>query len=93
MYNRQGMSTQDKSREPGKPQRGGAMNTFVQAESLLQIAFVLPAAVLIGWGAGALLDKWLHTHWIYIVGLLFGSAAGLMEVMRQAMRAGNEKPK
>ncbi|MBV8672031.1 MAG: AtpZ/AtpI family protein [Acidobacteriaceae bacterium] len=69
------------------------MNTLVQAESLLQIAFVLPAAVLIGWGMGALLDKWLHTHWIYIVGLLFGSAAGLVEVVRQALRAGSEKRK
>jgi ATP synthase protein I len=49
--------------------------------------------VLIGWGAGALLDKWLHTNWIYIVGLLFGSAAGLVEVVRQALRAGNEKRK
>ena len=66
------------------------LNTFVQAERLLQIAFVLPAAVLIGWAAGALLDKWLHTHWIYIVGLLFGAAAGLFEAVRQAMRAGGK---
>jgi F0F1-type ATP synthase assembly protein I len=76
-----------------KSQSSGArdgMNTFVQAERLLQIAFVLPAAVLIGWGAGALLDKWLHTHWIYIVGLLFGSAAGLFEAVRQAMQAGGK---
>lgn len=73
--------------------RRSGMKTLVQAESLLQIAFVLPAAVLIGWGAGALLDKWLHTHWIYIVGLLFGSAAGLVEVVRQALRAGNESHK
>lgn len=67
------------------------LNTFVQAERLLQIAFVLPAAVLIGWAAGALFDKWLHTHWIYIVGLLFGAAAGLFEVVRQAMHAGGKK--
>ena len=87
------MSSPTPNPERGKPQRGGAMHTFVQAESLLQIAFVLPAAVLIGWGAGALLDKWLHTHWISIVGLLFGSAAGLLEVVRQALRAGNEKRK
>ena len=89
------MSSPDPNPERGKSQARGArskgMNTFVQAESLLQIAFVLPAAVLIGWGAGALLDKWLHTNWIYIVGLLFGSAAGLLEVVRQALRAGNEK--
>jgi ATP synthase protein I len=91
------MSSPDPNPESGKSQRrnarSSAMNTYVQAESLLQIAFVLPAAVLIGWGAGALLDKWLHTHWIYIVGLLLGSAAGLVEVVRQALRAGNEKRK
>ena len=69
------------------------MDTRVKAESLLQIAFVLPAAVLIGWGGGVLLDRWLRTNWIYIVGLLFGSAAGLVEVVRQALRAGSEKPK
>jgi len=69
---------------------GGGLNAIAQAERLLQIAFVLPAAVLIGWGAGALLDKWLHTNWIYIVGLLFGSAAGLFEAVRQAMRAGGK---
>ena len=76
-----------------KSQSSGArdgVNTFVQAERLLQIAFVLPAAVLIGWAGGALLDKWLHTHWIYIVGLLFGAAAGLFEAVRQAMQAGGK---
>jgi ATP synthase protein I len=96
MYNRQGMNDPNKP-DTGKRQSddtsGGALKTFAQAERLLQIAFVLPAAVLIGWGGGALLDRWLHTNWIYIVGLLFGSAAGLVEVVRQAMRAGNEKPK
>ena len=76
-----------------KLKSGGAMETLVKAESLLQLAFVLPAAVLIGWGAGALLDRWLHTNWISIVGLLLGSVAGLVEVVRQALRAGGEKQK
>jgi len=87
------MSTPDPNSDRRKPESGGAMDTFVKAESLLQIAFVLPAAVVIGWGGGALLDRWLHTNWIYIVGLLFGSAAGLVEVVRQALRAGSEKKK
>jgi ATP synthase protein I len=91
------MSSPDPNPDRSKAQRGNApgsgMHTLVQAESLLQLAFVLPAAVLIGWGAGALLDRWMHTHWLYIVGLLFGSAAGLVEVVRQALRAGNEKRK
>ncbi|MFY9938167.1 MAG: AtpZ/AtpI family protein [Silvibacterium sp.] len=87
------MNAPNPNPEQRKSQTGGAMDTFVKAESLLQLAFILPAAVLIGWGAGALLDRWLHTNWIYVVGLLFGSAAGLVEVVRQALRAGNEKQK
>jgi F0F1-type ATP synthase assembly protein I len=91
MYNSQGMNDGDPNPDQRKSHSSGArdgLNTFVQAERLLQIAFVLPAAVLIGWAVGALLDKWLHTHWIYIVGLLFGGAAGLFEAIRQAMHAG-----
>jgi F0F1-type ATP synthase assembly protein I len=70
----------------GKKQSGG-LNTLVQAEKLSQIAVVLPAAVVIGWGAGALMDKWLHQHWIYIAGLILGAIAGLVEAVRQALRA------
>jgi ATP synthase protein I len=75
---------------PDKPARSAGLDTLVKAERLLQIAFVLPAAVLIGWGGGALLDRWLHTNWIYIVGLLFGAVAGLFEAVRQALRAGGK---
>ena len=72
---------------PGDRKRSGGLDTLVKAERLMQIALVLPAAVLIGWGLGALLDKWLHQHWIYIVGLIFGAAAGMTEAVRQALRA------
>jgi len=77
--------------DPPKAQRKGGLDTLVQAERLLQIALVLPAAVLIGWGGGVLLDRWLHQDWIYIVGLIFGAVAGLLEAVRQALRAGKEK--
>jgi ATP synthase protein I len=75
---------------PEKPQRSAGLDTLVKAEKLTQIAFVLPAAVLIGWGGGALLDRWLHQDWIYIVGLILGAAAGLFEAVRQALRAGGK---
>ncbi len=75
------------SHNPNNKKRSETMQTIVDAERLTQIAFVLPAAVLIGWGIGALLDKWLHQHWIYIVGVVFGAVAGLVEAVRQAMRA------
>ncbi|HXE06595.1 MAG TPA: AtpZ/AtpI family protein [Acidobacteriaceae bacterium] len=66
--------------------RSESMKLLIKAERLTQIAFVLPAAVLIGWGIGALLDKWLHTGWIYIVGLVLGAVAGMVEAVRQALR-------
>jgi ATP synthase protein I len=71
-----------------KPDDGG-MQTLLQAEKLTQIAFVIPAALVVGWIFGALLDRWLHTHWIYIAGLIFGAAVGLAEVVRMALSAGN----
>lgn len=77
--------------KPGDKKRSETMETIVKAERLTQIAFVMPIAVLIGWGGGALLDKWLHQSWIYIVGVVFGAIAGMVEAVRQALRAGREK--
>ncbi len=78
--------TKQNSNPDGK-KRSEGLDTLVKAERLTQIAFVLPAAVLIGWGGGVLLDKWLHQHWIYIVGLILGAVAGMVEAVRQALRA------
>jgi F0F1-type ATP synthase assembly protein I len=52
-----------------------------------QLAFVLPAATAAGWILGALLDRWLHTTWLYLVGLLLGIAAGFVELLRTAMKS------
>ncbi len=75
------------SAKPEAAKSNGGIKTLVKAEQLMQIALVLPVAVVIGWLAGVLLDKWLHQHWIYIVGLILGAVAGLMEAVRQALRA------
>jgi ATP synthase protein I len=81
------MSTPAPDTRPRKPAAG--VNTLVKAEKLMQIALVLPTALVIGWGGGVLLDKWLHQHWIYIVGIIFGAAAGLIEAVREALKASN----
>jgi ATP synthase protein I len=65
----------------------GAMQSLVQAEKLLQIAFVLPSATVIGWLAGAWADERWHQSWIAIVGIIFGSISGLVYVIRMAMDA------
>jgi ATP synthase protein I len=78
---------QDSPQKGQKP--GGAVNSIVRAERLMQIAFILPAAVLVGWLAGAALDKWLHQHWIYLAGIILGCVAGFIEIFRLVQN--NEK--
>jgi F0F1-type ATP synthase assembly protein I len=57
-------------------------NFWVQLARYSQLAFVLPAATAAGWLIGLGLDKWLHTSWLYLVGLLLGIAAGFVELLR-----------
>jgi F0F1-type ATP synthase assembly protein I len=73
----------------GKSDRGG-IDTLVRAEKMTQIAFILPAAVLVGWLAGAGLDKWLHTGWLYIAGILLGVVAGFVQIFRLIAVAGGD---
>lgn len=51
-----------------------------------QIAFALPAAIVVGWLIGGALDKWLGTSYLYIVFILLGIAGGLIQVVRFANR-------
>jgi ATP synthase protein I len=61
-------------------------NFWVQAARYSQLAFVLPAALVVGWLIGAGLDRWLHTTWLYLAGILLGIAAGFIELIRTVMR-------
>ena len=70
----------------------GITQSLVQAEKLMQIAFVLPCAMVIGWGAGWLVDHRFHSHWATFVGLVFGIVAGMVSMIRMAMTIGNPPP-
>ncbi len=59
---------------------------WVQFGRYSQLAFMLPAGTVAGYLLGALLDRWLHTSWIAVVGLILGSVAGLIEVIRTVAR-------
>ena len=71
------------------PKRRGTLDGVVRAERLTQIAFILPAAVVVGWLGGVALDKWLHQHWIYLVGIGLGCVAGFIQIFRLIQQ--NEK--
>jgi F0F1-type ATP synthase assembly protein I len=47
------------------------------------IAFLLPACILVGFGIGYVLDKIFGTGFLKIIFLLLGVAAGIIEVIRE----------
>ena len=59
-------------------------NAWVQLARYSQLAFVFPAATVVGWLIGAALDRWLHTTWLYLAGLILGIVAGFVELIRAA---------
>lgn len=61
-------------------------NAWVQMANYAQLAIVFPAATVIGWLIGVALDRWLHTTWLYLVGLILGIIAGFVELIRTAMK-------
>lgn len=61
-------------------------NPWGQMANYAQIAILFPAATLIGWLIGVGLDRWLHTGWLYIVGLILGTVAGFVELIRALMK-------
>jgi F0F1-type ATP synthase assembly protein I len=63
------------SREPKK-------NMLVQLANYSQLAFIFPAATVVGWLIGSALDHWLHTTWLYLAGLIVGIIAGFVELIR-----------
>ncbi len=60
-------------------------STWIQMAKYSQLAFVFPAATIAGWLIGVALDRWLHTTWIYIAGLIVGIVAGFVELIRAAL--------
>ena len=62
------------------PRQGG--KKWNQVSRYLSLAFLLPAAVFIGYVMGAALDHWLGTTYLYLVFLILGIVAGFVELIR-----------
>ena len=71
----------EQSHNSGDQDTSGKTN-WAQVGNYAQVAFLFPAATVIGWLIGVGLDKWLHTTWLYIVGLILGIVAGFVELIR-----------
>jgi F0F1-type ATP synthase assembly protein I len=71
---------------PEDPNPDRKKNPWVQVGRYSELALMLPAGTVAGWLIGSALDHWLHTSWISVVGLLLGTAAGLMQLIRTVLR-------
>jgi F0F1-type ATP synthase assembly protein I len=76
----------------GKPGSDNSQekNTWLQVARYSQLAFVFPAAIVVGLVIGTVLDRWLHTTWLYLAGLILGIIAGFIELIREAASASKE---
>lgn len=73
------------------PKPHGKQDPVVSLARYSEIGFIIPAAVLLGFFLGKLLDYWLHTKWLYLAGLLFGAVVGFTQMIRMALGAsGND---
>ncbi len=72
--------------EPKDQNSDQKKNFFLQFARYSQLAFIFPAAVVVGWLVGVALDRWLHTSWLYLAGLILGIVAGFVELIRTVSR-------
>jgi ATP synthase protein I len=73
------------SKPPAKA--AGGFASLVEAEKLVQIAFILPSAAVIGWLLGWWADNHFHQSWMMIAGAVFGCVSGLTYMVRTALAA------
>ena len=50
------------------------------------LAFLIPVSTLVGYAIGYLLDKAVGTHFLYLIFLVLGTAAGFVQLIRQFLR-------
>jgi F0F1-type ATP synthase assembly protein I len=68
-----------------KPKREGETQ-WQQFSRYSSLAMLLPSSVLVGYLMGYFLDKLFGTHFLYLVFLFLGIAAGLTSFIREALK-------
>jgi F0F1-type ATP synthase assembly protein I len=84
-YNESEDNKREDEDQPSKP------NALVSAARYSEIGFIIPAAVFLGYALGRLGDYWLHTHWLYLAGIIFGAVVGFVQMIRMASALSREK--
>jgi len=71
----------DDNRDPNQFQ-----NAAIAWARYSEIAFIIPAAVVIGLLLGKLGDYLFHTHWLTVTGIIVGAIAGFVQLIRMVLR-------
>ncbi len=66
-------------------------NPWASVARYSEIGFIIPAAVLLGFVLGKLLDYWLHTKWLTVSGIIFGAVVGFVQMIRSATASFKDK--
>lgn len=83
-YNRSALTSQTPTGQDPRQSK----SLLVQIARYSELAFIFPAATVVGWLIGAGLDHWLHTTWLYLVGLIVGIIAGFVALIRAVTSPG-----
>jgi len=75
---------------PDSPKPPEKKDPLVALARYSEIGFIIPAAVLLGFFLGKLLDYWLQNKWLYLVGLLFGAVVGFTQIIRMAVSSSKD---
>ncbi|MBI1896346.1 MAG: AtpZ/AtpI family protein [Acidobacteria bacterium] len=75
-----------KADSPDAGERERRKNPWVQFGEYSALALALPVSTFAGYLIGYLLDQAFGTNFLYIIFLLLGIAAGLVEVVRKVQR-------
>ncbi|MGI8988782.1 MAG: AtpZ/AtpI family protein [Bryobacteraceae bacterium] len=62
------------------------MNDTGKIGKYMELALLLPISSMIGYAMGYGLDKLFHTHFLYIVFLFLGIAAGIIQLIRELQK-------
>ena len=72
-------------RRSNSDSEGNGFKSLVEAEKLMQVAFVLPTSLVLCWILGWWLAGRTHQKWIEIAGIIFGCIVGLVYVIQIAV--------
>ena len=65
-------------------------SAWVTVARYSEIGFMIPASVIVGYLLGLLADHLLHTHWLYLGGIIFGAIAGFVSMIRRALESSKD---